>query len=278
MSAAQRFNKDFYSDDIFNDDYNMDFKAHKISRTQQQPSVDKAVENVDLSEDFAIEEIEEKIEIYALREKLSGSLRSLDQLRPPTGLSTGIDVFDDFLLWRGLPKGELTLLYGKPGSGATSLWIQTAKKVQEQKKWVAWINSQWELLPSHLTQKNIDLKKLLVVKKPKEDQQLFWILQELITSSLFELIGCHLPETSLKIHQLKKLKSLARLHQVSLVIISHAKQWAVNPLFGLVIDCARDFFTVKRALHRPTPFSIEGSVIHADFRSQLTSAPGSLLC
>jgi recombination protein RecA len=213
-----------------------------------------------------------------LKEKLSHSLVSLEQLRPPAGLPTGLDVFDDFLLWRGIPKGDLTLLNGKPGAGATSLWIHTAQKIHEQNKWVAWINSDWELLPSYLLHKKINLKRLLVVKKPKESSQMFWILQELITSSLFEMVGCHLPETFLKNHQLQKLKKLARLHQVALVIICHAKHWSSNPIFSLVIDCARDFFTIRRALHRPTPFSIQGSFVHADFRNQLSSHTRAILC
>lgn len=218
-------------------------------------------------------ELDEKIQQIS-----PGGFLSLEKLRPPAGLATGLDVFDDFLLWKGLPKGDLTLLHGKPGSGATSLWIQTARRVHADKKWVAWVNSDWELLPSSLLRHQIDLKKLLVVQKPKEISQLFWILQELISSTLFEMIGCHLPETLLKNHQLQKLKKLAKRHQVSLVIISHAKQWATNPLFSLVIDCARDFFTVRRALHRPTPFTVQGNVIHADFRNQLTDSPRGLVC
>lgn len=214
----------------------------------------------------------------ALKERFSGFLTSLEQLRPPAGLPTGLDVFDDFLLWRGLPKGDLTLLNGKPGAGATSLWINTARRIHEENKWVAWVNSDWELLPSYLLHKKVNLRRLLVVKKPKQNTQMFWILQELITSSLFEMVGCHLPETFLKNHQLQKLKKLARTHQVALVIISHAKQWMMNPIFSLVIDCARDFFTIKRALHRPTPFSIQGSFINADFRNQLSINTRAVLC
>jgi len=281
MSAAKNINTDFEYDIESELNFEAQLEAHyesDISLARKKWDVDKEVENVDLIEDSEIDAIEDALEINILREKLSGSLCSLDQLRPPAGLATGIDVFDDFLLWRGLPKGDLTLLNGKPGAGATSLWINTAQKVHSENKWAAWINSDWELLPSHLMQKKIDLKKLLVVKKPKEAQKLFWVLQELISSSLFELVGCHLPETLLKNHQLQKLKKLARTHQVALVIISHAKQWATHPLFSLIIDCARDFFTVKRALHRPTPFSIQGSLIHADFRNQFTSSTRALVC
>lgn len=234
---------------------------------------------IEIPEDLSpIEEIEEdELSLPELKEQLGIKLKSLNQLRPPEGLPTGLAVFDDFLLWRGIPKGELSLLHGKPGTGATSLWIEAAKKVHQEKKWAAWVNSDWELLPSNLEQKGIDLRRLLVVKKPEESSQLFWILQELISSSLFELIGCHIPEGSLKIHQLQKLKKLARTHKVAFVIISHAKRWVQNQIFSLVIDCQRDFFTVRRALHRPTPFHISGSLVYESLMSQLTTKPRALV-
>ncbi|MFN7263219.1 MAG: recA protein [Pseudobdellovibrionaceae bacterium] len=212
-----------------------------------------------------------------LQQKFHSAVVSVDQLRPPEGLRTGFDVIDDFLLWKGFPKGDLSLLHGQPGTGATSLFISTMKEVHRQSKWAAWINSDWELLPSHLTKRGIDLKKLLVVKKPQEESQLFWILQELISSSLFEIVGCHLREGLLKVHQLQKLKKLARTHKVSLVLMSSAKQWINNPLFSLIIECGRDFLTIRRALHRPTPFSFSGGMIHADFVFELTKSTRALL-
>lgn len=221
--------------------------------------------------------VDEEISVEELRDKMSQQLVSLHQLKPPPGLTTGIDVIDDFLLWRGFPQGDLTLLSGQPGTGATSLWLQTAVKVQERKKWVAWINSDWELMPSALIHKKINLQKLLVVRKPADQSQLFWILQEMITSSLFEMIGCHISEGSFKNHQLQKLKKLARTYQVSLVFVTHSQQWTNFSLFSLVIDCQGDFFTIKRAAHRPTPFTIPGGLVHADLMSQLTTDTRSLL-
>ncbi|PIS09916.1 MAG: recA protein [Bdellovibrio sp. CG10_big_fil_rev_8_21_14_0_10_47_8] len=208
---------------------------------------------------------------------MAKSLIPLDQLRPPEGLATGIDVIDDFLLWKGIPKGDLTLLSGKPGTGATSLWLQAAVQVQQQKKWVAWVNSDWELLPSALVSKKINLQKLLVVKKPEESSQLFWVLQEMISSGLFEMIGCHLQESCLKLHQLQKLKKMARTYQVALVIMSSSRSWPSQSLFSLVIDCQGDFFTIRRAAHRPTPFTIPGGLIYEDLMSQFKASSRSLL-
>lgn len=211
-----------------------------------------------------------------LKQNLGNQLVSVEQLRPPEGVPTGVEIIDDFLLWKGLPKGELSLFVGKPGTGATSLWLQAAHQVHQQKKWTAWINSDWELLPSSLTNRKINLSRLLVVKKPKESRQFFWILQELITSNLFETIGCHLTEARLQNHQLQKLKRLAQVHKVALVFISSAVgsalHWAKNSLFSLVIQCQSDFFTVKRALHRPTPFNISGGSIYAHLMPQLATA------
>lgn len=256
-------------DSDFSGEFASDFEIENYLRlsAKNPVAVERPVDSVE----------ETSLTVEELRDKLSQDLVPLHQLKPPAGLATGLDVIDDFLLWRGIPQGDLTLLAGQPGTGATSLWLQTAVKVQEQKKWVAWINSDLELMPSALVHKKLQLEKLLVVRKPSENAQLFWILQEMISSSLFELIGCHLNEGNLKTHQLQKLKKLARTHQVALVFLTSHTQWVSSALFSLVIDCQGDYFTIKRAAHRPTPFTIPGGLIHADLMSQLTTDTRSLL-
>lgn len=240
--------------------------------------VDKEVENVDLIEDSEIDAIEESLEINILRDKLTGSLRSLQQLRPPEGLATGIEEFDSFLLWRGLPKGELTLLNGKPESGASILWMSVAKQVRANKKCFAWINSDLDLRYNRTSDSRFDEKKFFESQKKEKSHDIFGQLKALICSSAFELVGCHLPKTFIKNHQLEQLRKLARQFQVALVIICPSKQWASHPLFGLVIDCARDLFTVKRALHRPIPFSIQGSSIHENFSHQFAGSSRVFMC
>ncbi|UXR65391.1 recA protein [Bdellovibrio bacteriovorus] len=202
---------------------------------------------------------------------------SADQLQPPAGLPTGVRVLDDFLLWRGLPQGDLSLLQGAPGTGATSLWIRIVQGVHSQNKWAAWINGDTQLFPAHLNNYKINLKKLLVVKEPKDQEQLFWLLQELITSALFEVIGCNLKDMFLKNHQLQKLKRLCRLHKVALVFVNQKASKFVNPLFSLMIHFQRDFITIQRALHRPTPFNMAGSMIHANFMHQFKNTARKLL-
>jgi recombination protein RecA len=142
----------------------------------------------------------------------------------------------------------------------------------------AWVNSDHELLPSSLVQFGIELQHLLIVRKPETAQKLFSVLQEMITSSLFDLVACHLPEFFLRNHQLVKLKNLARAHQVALVFITPQAERVLPSLFSLIIDCQRDFITIRRALHRPTPFTIEGGSLHAHLMSQFSGFPRLRLC
>lgn len=213
----------------------------------------------------------------ALPELANISFVPAEQLQPPAGLSTGVSVLDNFLLWKGIPQGDLSLFQGLPGTGATSLWVRIIQKVHAQNKWAAWINGDSQLFPAHLAQNQVNFKKLLVVKEPREKEQLFWLLQELITSSLFEVIGCNLKELSLKNHQLQKLKRLCRLHKVALIFINQRVTRFVNPIFSLMIHFQRDFITIQRALHRPIPFNIAGSMIHANFMHQFKNTARKLL-
>lgn len=155
--------------------------------------------------------------------------------------------------------------------------MRIVEQVHAQNKWAAWINADAQLFPTYLANHGLNLKKLLVVKEPKEHEQLFWILQELITSSLFEVIGCNLKEFFLKNHQLQKLKRLCRVHKVALVFINQKPQRFINPLFSLIVLFQRDFITIQRALHRPTPFNIAGSMIHANFMHQFKNTARKLL-
>jgi recombination protein RecA len=209
--------------------------------------------------------------LLALPALASINFVSAQDLQPPEGVPTGVSTLDDFLLWKGIPKGDLSLFQGTPGTGATSLWVAITQKVHEQNKWVAWVNGGAQLLPAHLVRRKINLKKLLVVKKPEEAEQIFWILQELITSSLFELIGCELSQMFFKNHQLQKLRKLSRFHKVALVFVCHKISHFVNPLFSLIIEFKKDFITLQRALHRPTPFSVSSGMIRGQLQIQSPS-------
>lgn len=200
--------------------------------------------------------------LIQLKEKFSHFLIRDDEVKPPQGLPTGVEEFDRALLWKGLPQGELSLFRGDIGTGALSIWLQTAAKVQVAGRWCAWMNSEWELFPAPPWTDRLRWEKMIVVEKPRTPDLFFWILQEMISSSLFGLIGCHLPDISLKNHQLIKLKSLARTYRVALVFITSVKTLA-HPIYALVIECFRDSVVIHRALHRPSPRTLEGVLRYA---------------
>lgn len=204
-------------------------------------------------------------------------LISAEQIKAPPGLPTGADALDQALLWQGIPLGELSLFQGSCGTGATSLWLRSVAQVHAQQKWAAWINGDEELFPNEFLQHRLELNKLLIVEKPEDADKLFWLLQELISSSLFEVIGCSLKEFFLKNHQLQKLKNLCRRYKVALVFINQTPVPVISPLFALSILFKRDKITIQRALHRPTPFTLLGSQIHENPLHQLQKPARKLL-
>lgn len=223
-----------------------------------------------LTESFA-----ETNDLSELKAKLQNHLVTQDDMRPPEGLPTGVSSFDDSVLWRGLPKGEITLISSEPGLGGSTLWLQAAEKLHKNGQWAAWVNSDWQLYPSADLRSRLRLDRLLVVKNPKDAAKLFWILQEMISSTLFDLIGCHLPRFAFKTHQLMKLKNLARLHKVALVFVTVGRP-RLHTLFALVLECGERGLLVLRALHRPTPFRLEG-VSHANSLPAISGTTRHLL-
>lgn len=204
-------------------------------------------------------------------------ITTIESLRASQGHATGIQSFDNFLIWKGLPSADLTLLCGKPGTGATSLWLSTASKIRNSNKFAGWINTDCELSPQHLQSKNIDPQKFVLVQNPEHPTELFSVLENMISSSMFELIGCYLPSTFKQSH-LEKLKQLSKQHKVALVFISAEPVFDLQNLFALVIDCQRNFFTVKKAAQRPTPFTISGTMIYQTLFPDLAQKMWRLVC
>lgn len=71
---------------------------------------------------------------HELAEKYSVQFLSENEVSPPEGLPTGINSIDNYLLWGGLPKGDLSLLHGKPGTGATSVALSAIREAQKKRK------------------------------------------------------------------------------------------------------------------------------------------------
>lgn len=217
--------------------------------------------------------------LQELKERFAEHLCSPEEVRHPEGVATGLEALDRFLFWNGIPKGALTLFNGSLGTGATSLWLEAANRMVKAGKWVAWINHEVPLSPLPLKQKGMNLGHFVSIDSVKGDEKnptekIFWLLQELMSSSLFELVGCDLGDQQLKDHQLRKLQAQARDSNVALVFFSqsqgHSRQHSrvrgsTASIFSLIVSFQKKRILIERALHRPTPHSLPRSVSYARF-------------
>lgn len=211
-----------------------------------------------------------------LKTKLGRQLVRGEQVAPPPGLSTGWPALDRYLLWQGFPKGALSLLVSNAG-GATTLWERCAAGVTEQQQWVAWINGPVsQLTPWSLRHRNVDLSKLLCVSQPTDVKQTLWVLQELMSLCMFELIGCDLGAEVLREHQILKLKKLAMRYQTALVLFSSSERVLKSSFYSLILHFSSDSVIVNRALHRPTPFTLERRALYADTLPMLATGRRAL--
>lgn len=221
--------------------------------------------------------------LQELKERFAEHLCSPEEVRHPEGVATGLEALDRFLFWNGIPKGALTLFNGSLGTGATSLWLEAAHRMVKAGKWVAWINHDVPLSPLPLKQKGMNLGHFVSIESVKSDEKnasekVFWLLQELMSSSLFELVGCDLGDQQLKDHQLRKLQAQARDSNVALVFFSqsqgaghsqqrpqHRVRGSTASIFSLIVSFQKKRILIERALHRPTPHSLPRSVSYARF-------------
>jgi recombination protein RecA len=241
--------------------------------------------------------------IEQLKDLLGDKLCTPEQVKAPEGIPTGVNELDGYLLWRGLPKGALSLLSGALGTGATTLFIESASRVIAAGKWVAWINNDIPLSPLPLAQKGVDLGRFVSVQpdacvnstrgaSPREIEKarcahLFFILQELLSSSIFELVGCDLGTLQFAEHQLRKLQTQARDANVALVFIAqnpHVARLAsarrralfysgsAASVFSLILQFEKKRLTVERALHRQTPHHLARSFSYARFTNFATQS------
>lgn len=221
-------------------------------------------------------------QLQQIRQELGPQLRGAGHLRRPEGIPTGLENLDQFLFWNGIPKGALTSLTGDLGLGATSLWLGSAMHVTRQGRWVAWVAQDAQLFPLTLWQKQLDLARLVMIEGPDSEKKLAWLLQELMMSTLFDLIGCDLGPLTLRDHQLRRLQTLARSLNTALIFFTNRRPLArqtrrhksiqqpierrpTQSLFALVIGFHQREIRIERALHRPTPYLIPRRITYANF-------------
>ncbi len=205
-----------------------------------------------------------------LRAELGPLLISADRVQPRMGIRTGWAALDEYLIWQGLPKGHLSLFAGVSGLGATTLWAQAAAQVTAKKQWCAWMNAGGvEICPWALRKMGVDFRQFMIVGPPRDSEQLLWALQEIISLSLFELIGCDLGEIRLRAHQFVKLKQLVQKAGVALVILSPRPFPYATTTFSLALEFSASGVRLSRALHRPTPFILPRRNTYADLMPRL---------
>ena len=213
--------------------------------------------------------IAEKTECCGLDElkaRLGASLCADDRMRRPDGLPTGVAALDGRLFWGGFPKGEMTLLLGDLGTGATSLWIEAAARVLNAGRWAAWIDGEAPLCPTPLKQKGADLSRLLAAKAaPRSAKAWLKLARELLASTLFDTIGSG-DEAALLLRetQARKLLSACRSAKAALVLIARGPPPPYAELFALIVRFEKKRILVERAAYRP-PFELPRRVTYATF-------------
>ncbi|NQZ02142.1 MAG: hypothetical protein HRT45_15900 [Bdellovibrionales bacterium] len=208
-----------------------------------------------------------------LKSELGSALKRPDQIKAPQGVATGYKEFDTFLIWGGLPKGEISLFVSKPGLGATTVLSHTCSQVTLRNQWAAWVDHpNYSLCPWVLKRQSCHFDKLLIVSSPTSEKQLIWALSELCSLSLFEIVVCDVTGFTLKRHHLVKIKQLAKRYQVAIVFKDEKPQPFLNSFYAVALQFNQRFLEIQRAQHRPTPMRMERRTIYENFMPQLTEA------
>ncbi len=220
-------------------------------------------------------------QISQLRNRLAGQLISCDHIKRPHAISTGWPELDRFFLWPGWPKGEISLIYGPEGLGPTRLWMKCLPQIIDQQLWAAWLSPKnlrlcpWDLFQQ--TQSG-NLSRLFIVETPSDQiKDWLWVTTELLSVSLFEIIGCHWDQLSPKPAQIHKLKRLAERYQCALVILTQQEKPFKSPLYAAIVQVGKNSICIERAQHRPTPHFFQRRLFYADFMPQFKSLPTAAL-
>jgi hypothetical protein len=199
--------------------------------------------------------------------RLKHGVRSVapETLRGTKAVSTGWSELDAFVDGGGFPCGKISLLEASEGHGALTLWLDTAAQLTRAGQRVAWLNSglddrePFQLHPPTALQRSVDLQKLFLVDPPEQKKR-SWILQELLASQLFSLVGCDLGEAHLPLREGRSLLMQARRSGAAVVLFSRRRESreppAIQSLASLVLKFEARNIEVIRAAHRPVPFCL----------------------
>ncbi len=229
-------------------------------------------EGIALSSALSLEQL--KLTLRQKHGPRNGSVVDAENLQSSRGVRTGWSALDSFIEGGGFPCGKISLLECREGLGASTLWLETAALLTQAKHRVAWLNSAsddrepYQLHATTALQRGVDLQKLYLVETPSQSKRL-WILQELLASQLFSLVGCDLGEAHIPLRECRSLLMQARRSGAAVVLLSRGDPPAIRSLASLVLKFSSEKespgIEVIRASHRPVPQTLQRRDRHVDF-------------
>jgi len=101
---------------------------------------------------------------------------------------TGVEVFDDLV--GGLPQPGLVEIHGPPGSGRTRLALALAERFTAEGRLVAWVDLDCTLYPPAVSDLEVVLRRLLVVRPPLASggERAMWATEQLLRCGCFPLV------------------------------------------------------------------------------------------
>ena len=218
-----------------------------------------------------------------------------ENLKSSRGVGTGWSALDSFVASGGFPCGELSLIESAEGLGALTLWLEAAALLTKNASRVAWLNSSlddrepFQLHPPAAARRGVDLQKLFLVDasvanvakvgSPATDasKKRLWILQELLSSNLFSLVGCDLGDVRIPLRECRSLLMQARRSGAAVVLFDRRSTLnrrssssssfgsSARSLASLVLKFELSQVEIVRASHRPVPQHLTRRDRNVDF-------------
>jgi hypothetical protein len=169
---------------------------------------------IDASPDVASERV---VQLHRLREEVArrhAQWREADAgARCPTGVAEV-----DRLLSGGFPKGQVSVLGGPLGAGASSLVARAMARVTAEGGCCAWVVGPEGLNAAALRELGVELPRLLVVRAPPAEAS--WAATQLARSGGLALVAVDVPARGWSAGELHRLGDATRAGRVALVLVS----------------------------------------------------------
>lgn len=181
---------------------------------------------------------------------------ALSQLVRTHGLTTGFSVLDDFLPWQGLPMSSVTLLEGVQASHLARKLVGSLEYPER----AVWIHSLKHRPFFHESDKCFRLQV-------PEDADILKVLPEVMKDRAFSSVIVQLQQPLPRAKALE-LYELARVSEVSLILVGRQIRSFPWELAELVLEAHEDFVSVRKAQNRPVPLWIPVEMLESHSVSQ----------